>query len=179
MGSIPRRKKELIRRLEGVDKALQDRQHQGLLRLQNRLWAEYLKVTHQEELIWFQKSRSKWLQYGDRNTRFFQMTARIKKRRKIVESIMNENGQWLTEPKQLKSEATSYFRNLFSADPGVRNPAEWPASYGILEEHDLDLIQRDFTDLEIKNAAFEMGWPESALLPDSLERGWRKCVSLG
>ena len=107
------------------------------------------------------------------------MTARIKKRRKIVESIMNENGQWLTELKQLKSEATSYFRNLFSADPGVRNPAEWPASYGILEEHDLDLIQRDFTDLEIKNAAFEMGWPESALLPDSLERGWRKCVSLG
>lgn len=167
MGSIPKRKRELLRRLEGVDRAMLAHPHQGLVRLQGKLWAEYLKVVHQEELIWFQKSRCKWLQFGDRNTRFFHMTTTIKKRRKVFDSLMNDNDHWLTEPEQLKVEAASCFRNLYSADTGVLDPVNWPASYNVIEEDVLSTIQSEFTG-SVQDGSFQGSgtrWPESSFLP--------------
>lgn len=110
LGSIPRKKQILIRRLEGIDIAMQSNPHQGLRRLQSKLWVKYLKVINQEELIWFQKARCKWLAFGDKNTRFFHQLAKAKKRRRWIDSLQNISGEWLITQEDLKCEVVSYFK---------------------------------------------------------------------
>ncbi|KAK8604437.1 hypothetical protein V6N13_099379 [Hibiscus sabdariffa] len=69
-GHIVLKKKKLLARLRGIDKALQSRYNEYLIDLDRTLRCELEEVMQQEELLWFQKSRSKWVSYEDQNTRF-------------------------------------------------------------------------------------------------------------
>lgn len=53
------------------------------------LLREFEIVLEQEELIWLQKSREKWVVYGDRNTKFFHMSTIIRRRRNKVDMLKN------------------------------------------------------------------------------------------
>lgn len=56
------RKKELWGRLQGVQCSLQMRDNvEGLRRLEIKLQKEYSDILHKEELMWFQRSRTRWL----------------------------------------------------------------------------------------------------------------------
>ncbi|MCI12397.1 protein binding protein, partial [Trifolium medium] len=43
----------------------------GLRRLETKLQCELHDIMKKEELMWFQRSRAKWLSDGDRNTRYY------------------------------------------------------------------------------------------------------------
>nr|KYP48675.1 hypothetical protein KK1_029657 [Cajanus cajan] len=58
---------------------LQDGERHG--ELSKKLWSEYEHVLIQEELLWFQKSRYKWLELGDRNTKYFHGSTLIRRRK--------------------------------------------------------------------------------------------------
>lgn len=60
-GDIFERKSGLMRRLEEVDNQIASNNSLELDKLRSKIWGEYEKVLQQEELLWFQKSRSKWL----------------------------------------------------------------------------------------------------------------------
>lgn len=64
-GDVFKRKRRLIRRLDRIAGQLGLFYSPHLEEAQNNLWKEYEEVLRHEELIWFQKSRSKWLQFGD------------------------------------------------------------------------------------------------------------------
>ncbi|XP_028752651.1 uncharacterized protein LOC114712302 [Neltuma alba] len=92
VGSVAAKKKKLLIRLEGIDKARQSNRSNGLQRLEKRIWEDYSKLAAQEELIWFQKSRSKWLKWGDKNTSFFHATTVMRKKRNSIEALQDSNG---------------------------------------------------------------------------------------
>lgn len=69
-GHIMKRKKRIRARLEGIEKALEDGDSEFLLDLEKRLKDEYEEICAQEELLWLQKSRTDWINSGDRKTRF-------------------------------------------------------------------------------------------------------------
>ncbi|XP_028778309.1 uncharacterized protein LOC114734823 [Neltuma alba] len=129
VGSIPKKKKEIMRRLEGIEKCKTQGRLNGLLRLEKRLWEEYNRVLLQEELIWYQKSRCKWLQWGDKNTRYFHATSIARRAKKNIMSLKDDNGVWVQEKGQIQQLAC--------------------ASHGTLTP--------EVSDVEIKNAAFAMG----------------------
>ncbi|XP_021845043.2 uncharacterized protein [Spinacia oleracea] len=66
--NIFRKKQELWARLEGVQKRMSIRWDRGLVKLESKLRRELDDVLHQEEMIWFQKSRLEAIKDGDRNT---------------------------------------------------------------------------------------------------------------
>lgn len=64
-------KKMLLARLQGIQKNLFSNNSTGLIALRQKLWNDYIQISNQEELYWYQLSCSNWLKLGDRNTRFF------------------------------------------------------------------------------------------------------------
>ncbi|OMO68562.1 reverse transcriptase [Corchorus capsularis] len=60
-GNIHRRKRLLMARLGGVQRALETRPNPFLYRLEKELSDEFNLVLSQEEMLWFQKSHSNWM----------------------------------------------------------------------------------------------------------------------
>ncbi|KAK4257184.1 hypothetical protein QN277_006806 [Acacia crassicarpa] len=157
VGNFSKKKRELIRRLEGIDKSRRDNLHTGLYRLEKKLWNEYHKVATQEELFWFQRSRCNWLQSGDRNTRFFHASAVIKRRKFRVDAIQNDAGEWVEDQQTAKMMAHDFFLNLYSRDDSVKDPNELCSNFPVIDTHELHMLAKKVTAIEIKNAAFAMG----------------------
>ena len=70
-GNIFKRKKQLLARIGGVQKALENKPIHSLYRLETKLKQKLEEILSQEELLWYQKSHRDWIRYGDRNTSFF------------------------------------------------------------------------------------------------------------
>lgn len=47
-----------------------------------------------EEILWAQRAKVNWLQLGDRNTRYFNTEATVRKRRNENIKIKDDHGNW-------------------------------------------------------------------------------------
>lgn len=73
---------------------------------------EFWKYSRLVESVWRQKSRINWIKLGDRNTRFFQITANNSYRKNMIDSI-KVGGRVIEEPELIKAAAVNYFRTCF------------------------------------------------------------------
>ncbi|XP_058733915.1 uncharacterized protein LOC131605592 [Vicia villosa] len=90
---VRREKKVLIRRLDGVQRKLQQYDNiGGMRRLEVQLQHELSYILNQEELMWFQRSRSMWLSDGDRNTKYYHMRTIGRRKRNKIMMLKDENG---------------------------------------------------------------------------------------
>lgn len=110
-GNVQRRKEKLVLEIEDIQKNIEDNQSDALLAKEGELLKEFEIVLEQEEVIWFQKSREKWVIRGDRNTKFFHMSAIIRRRRNRVEMLKNNDNQWVSEAQELEEIAVDYFKS--------------------------------------------------------------------
>lgn len=69
-----------------------------------------------EEIHWHQRSRVRWLQFGDKNSRFFHLSTIQRRKRNVVTKIKNSDGIWLEDRKEVITGFGEYFQNLFSSD---------------------------------------------------------------
>ncbi|KAK7836759.1 putative ribonuclease h protein [Quercus suber] len=76
-GNLFTRKRRVLARLYGVQKALAIGPSQFLVRLEKELAEEYLIIMQQEEEYWALKSRLNWAIYGNRNTSFFHVSTLV------------------------------------------------------------------------------------------------------
>lgn len=91
--SINKRKMELTNRLSGTDRANPKVINPYLNQLRKTLWKEYEKTLLQEEILWCQRARHKWLQFGDINTKFFHAFTLVRKKRNKVEDLNDDSGR--------------------------------------------------------------------------------------
>lgn len=96
--NIFRRKERLVQSMEKVADDLVAFHSPELEEEQKKLWSVYNQVLSQEELLWYQKSRSKWLHSGDRNCRFFHGVTAVRHRRNSYVVLQDEDGNWIGEP---------------------------------------------------------------------------------
>lgn len=69
-----------------------------LAQLEESLIQEYNNILEQEELYWFQHARTQWIANGERNTKYFHLMALIKRRRKSILALKNDDGSgWMTK----------------------------------------------------------------------------------
>ena len=70
-----------------------------------------------EEQFWNQKARVKWLQHGDRNSRYFHSVVKQRRFQSRIHMILDSVGGWVRDDEGIGREAVRFFSNLFSADP--------------------------------------------------------------
>ncbi|XP_025617102.1 uncharacterized protein [Arachis hypogaea] len=91
-GNINKRKKEIMRRLGGIQRATDYGKNLFLERLEKHLNKKLEEILDREEMMWLQKSRENWLIEGDRNTRYFHTRTTIRRRKNKILKLRNQNG---------------------------------------------------------------------------------------
>lgn len=113
--------------MKGIQKRLEIVDSMALVRLESQLQHEYNQITFQEELLWYQKSREKWVKLGDKNTAFFHAQTIIRCKRNKIHGLTLPNGIWVVDDVILQEEAQIFFQSLFCT-PALLNPVQFAVS---------------------------------------------------
>ncbi|XP_039055511.1 uncharacterized protein LOC120198223 [Hibiscus syriacus] len=163
------RKKEkiLLARLRIIDKALQRTHSEFLVELDKQLRSELDTVLDQEESLWRQKARTKWILEGDRNTAFYHASTITKRRANKIETLKREDGSWSTDQEELREMAIQFYTKLFSSSGDPKYNYEIRGKFQKIEEHEKESLTREVTNEKIKEAIFGIG-PLKALGIDGI-----------
>lgn len=112
---------------------------------------------HQEELYWSQRARVKWLQDGDKNTKFFYATTIQRRGKNRIQRLQNSRGELVEGKNELFNTILEHFEEVYRSDS--------PTDFQPCLMHIPSLITNDMNDAllapvteeEIKNAAFSLG----------------------
>lgn len=120
-----------------------------------------------EEILWYRKSRAKWLEFGDRNSRYFHGVTTIRRRKNHIKSLKDEGGNWVHDSYKLEEMATDYYKDFFKDEDAyvpfcVRN------CFPKLENAELDVLNREVTNSEILSTVRSIG-AFKALGPDGFQ----------
>ncbi|XP_061336793.1 uncharacterized protein LOC133283886 [Gastrolobium bilobum] len=88
--NIWQRKKGLLNSIDRVQHQRMVNESHYLAMKENKLQEELTSVLEQEELLWFQKSREKWIVDGDRNTKFYHLKKIIRRSTNKILRLKNE-----------------------------------------------------------------------------------------
>ena len=108
-GNIFQKKKRVLARLNGVQRALANQLSSSLVALENHLIKELDVMLEQEKDLWALKSRINWMILGDRNTSFYHVSALARRKQNFIIAIKNDAGEWLAE----ESEVANHIREGF------------------------------------------------------------------
>ncbi|GLT46247.1 hypothetical protein SLA2020_200180 [Shorea laevis] len=114
-GNLFKRKKKILARLEGIHRFLSSKHCPFLTSLEKELANEYSDILKLEEDLWFMKSRTNWVLDGDRNSRFFHITALKRRSHNRILGLKDAVGNWTYDPREISNICRSYFINLFSS----------------------------------------------------------------
>ncbi|XP_061998979.1 uncharacterized protein LOC133716290 [Rosa rugosa] len=156
-GHLFHRKRKLLARIGGIQKARDRHDNPFLINLESELIQEYETIREQENLFWRQKSRDKWLQGGDRNTRFFHLTTLVRRRKNKIEGLFDKDGNWFTDSASMKNISVDFFVDLFSLKnyEDIRFTIPW--LFPAIDQLTLDNICKPVTLVEVKNSLFDIG----------------------
>ncbi|XP_058068262.1 uncharacterized protein LOC131217364 [Magnolia sinica] len=62
------------------------------------------------------RARNKWIQEGDKNTKYFHSIANEKRRKAFISEIESQNGDRITDQAEMKEEVILFFSKLFSTE---------------------------------------------------------------
>ncbi|XP_010473926.1 PREDICTED: uncharacterized protein LOC104753360 [Camelina sativa] len=152
-GAVQKRKELLLTELERVQNFIELSPTDELLEIEDSLLKDFDLFLEQEEMLWFQKSREKWINFGGRNTSYFHTSTVIRRRRNRIEMLKNEEGGWITDTQELESLAVHYYTRLYSLQDVHAVVEKLPSSgFMSLSVADHALLNRPFLLVDIEGA---------------------------
>jgi len=101
--------------LEAINEATETKDVQpSLLQKEQTTHKEYIRDLRDEETIWRIKSRSLWLQYGDKNTTFFHKKDKVRQWKNKVEEINLPTGETIQDFEEIKQNASRFYSQLYT-----------------------------------------------------------------
>ncbi|KAK8695587.1 hypothetical protein V6N13_000740 [Hibiscus sabdariffa] len=130
----------------------------GTVNRVRELSIELSQLEDVERCFYRQRAKVQWLNEADQSTKFFSFVVKVKSKRQAITSLLNEAGAPLDTQELISNEIVNFFSSLLGAkDPNVHCP---PVSLlkdlisFSLPASEADLLTRDLTDEEIKQAIF-------------------------
>ena len=94
--------------------------------------------------------------YGDRNTKFFHGSTIIRRRKKHVRLLINEMGDTISDPDQLETMATNFYKVLYSKEEDYI-PLCLDGCFPRISKDDFSMLGDVVKDEEIRCAVFGIG----------------------
>jgi hypothetical protein len=127
------------------------------IELKSQSNAQIARLLREEEIKWYQRSKSQFILEGDANTRYFHSVANGRHRKKLIHSLVQDEGT-IEGQENLKSYITNYYKGLFgSPDEGNFSMDETRTDdipqVSVAEN---DLLIAPYSEDEVKEAVFQM-----------------------
>lgn len=113
-GNILRKKRELIARIKGIQRCLENYYSRKLVHLEKEMREELEVVLDNEELLWKQKSRNDWLEFGDKNSRYFHSQVHKRRHCNRILSLKLSDDLWSHDEVNIKEEVVGFFQRLYT-----------------------------------------------------------------
>ena len=167
-GNLDLQKKRILARLNGIQKSLSFRNSNFLNQLEKNLLLDLNNIHLIERRIWAQKAGIYWRKFGDYNTRYFHVLAKIKKSKGKIHSLQDSEGNWIHDDLLLKNLARDTFINMFSAKHtfSKRLPSFMSQTF-ILPEDSIELT-KPFSKEEVESTVKSMA-PLKSPGPDGIQ----------
>lgn len=151
-GNLFDKKRKVLARLNGVQKALANHPNNFLIQLEKQLIEEYSLVRLQEEEYWALKSRLNWAAFGDRNTSFFHVSTLVRRNRNKIRCIKKTLEEWISNEEQIKNLIQNNFLTIFTTGliQGLRTSEVAQFLCTFLSEEEKAKLIEDVTYDEIK-----------------------------
>ena len=124
------------------------------------------EVLAREEVMWKQRSRAEWLKCGDRNTKFFHVTASQRRKTNKIEGLESE-GVWVDSEEGIEKVVLDYFNYIYKSD----RPVSFEASLGAVRQKVTprmnEALMSEFKVEEVRFALNQMH-PTKAPGPDGM-----------
>ncbi|XP_058726567.1 uncharacterized protein LOC131597925 [Vicia villosa] len=168
---VQRVKKGIMARLHGIQCKMQHSYNNtGLIKLETKLQGELYNVLRQEELMWFQRSRAKWLVDGDRNTRYYHLKTVNRRRHNKILILKDDSGRWIEDGAEIQKHVNEYYKKLFSLGERWGSWKQTQISLPDIQQEDLNKLGANVSNEEVRKAIFSMK-PWKAPGPDGFPAG--------
>ena len=119
--------------------------------------AEIAKLLREEELKWYQRSKTQFILEGDSNTRYFHCVANGRHRKKLIRTLVQDEGT-IEDHEQLKSFITSYYKGLFGAPEESNFSLDETRTEDIpqVSQAENNFLTSPYTEEEVRKAVFQM-----------------------
>ena len=155
-GYIHKRKNNILARLAGIQRALEWHRSRHLMELEVTLKRELESILSQEEILWYQKSRRDWIEFGDRNTKYFHRQTIKRRRQNQIVMLKDEHGNWIEDVDVIKAHAVTFFKNLYTKELGEHIPYPLVSMFPRVDEMNLGKLNAEVCEDDIREAIFSM-----------------------
>jgi len=123
-GNIMEAKQKLEREMEEIQqKIIQEGRDEEKSNKEGRIISQLEERRKQEEILWRQKSRIKWLREAERNSKFFHQAMIQNRQRNQIFSIKNAEGERKLEQEEIEKVLVDYHKGILTETQGVRGEA--------------------------------------------------------
>uniref|UniRef100_A0A2N9GX50 CCHC-type domain-containing protein n=1 Tax=Fagus sylvatica TaxID=28930 RepID=A0A2N9GX50_FAGSY len=170
-GNIFQRKKRVLARISGAQKALANQPSSSLVRLEKSLREEFNSILNLEEDFWALKSRVSWVVEGDRNTKFFHTSTIVRRRFNRISRLKNSMGEWVENRDQVMNLIQMGFSALFSTSHLSSYRLSASPNAPRLSDLEAQTLDAPLSIEEIKSSLWSLK-PFKAPGPDGLHPGF-------
>ncbi|CAI8594330.1 unnamed protein product [Vicia faba] len=121
--------------------------------------------------MWFQRSRSKWLVDGDRNTKYYHIKPTQRIRSNQITLIKDANGLWTDKAEKIGKLFKDFYQDLFTKDLDTYQWLDTVNKFPNLSAEVMAKLNSPIDNGEVKKALFNMA-PWKAPDPDSFPAGF-------
>ncbi|XP_020546909.1 uncharacterized protein LOC110011305 [Sesamum indicum] len=132
----------------------------------NRQNAALVHALKLESEFWRQKSNCKWLEAGERNTKFFHASVKKKRLKSRISRVM-DNQQEITDSAQIKDSAVRFTSSLLSDTSATSLPHDFPFQFPQIHQDVLSNLCQPPSHDDIKEVVFSIN-KDSVAGPDGL-----------
>ncbi|XP_042477704.1 uncharacterized protein LOC122059071 [Macadamia integrifolia] len=136
--------------------------------------SEYQAALDNYEKLGGEKSRIRWMKEGDRNSKFFHLSIKMRKIKNSISSLTKFDGTIVSDPEQMEEFVADYFESFHKTSPVVDHLDLLDAIPRVLDV-DVMMLKLIPRDTGIKFAEWELD-PDSSPGPDGFSGAfYKKC----